>query len=49
MLGPLVRDGALVGWMSLHYNDCPRRWTPADVAALDTAITAVRRVLDASG
>jgi maleate isomerase len=49
MLGPLVRDGALVGWMSVHYNDGPRRWTQADVAALETAITAVHRVLDVSG
>jgi hypothetical protein len=35
--------------MSVHYNDGPRRWTPVDVAALETAITAVQRVLDASG
>jgi hypothetical protein len=49
MLGPLVRDGALVGWMSVHYNDGPRRWTPADVAALEVALTAVHRVLDVSG
>ena len=49
MLGPLVRNGALVGWMSVHYNNGPRRWTPADVGALETAITPVHRVLDASG
>jgi maleate isomerase len=46
MLGPLVRDRALIGWMSVHYNDGPRRWTPADIAALETAITAVHRELD---
>jgi maleate isomerase len=48
MLGPLVRGGALVGWISVHYNDGPRRWTPADVAALERAITALHRELDAS-
>jgi GAF domain-containing protein len=48
MLGPLIRGDTLVGWMSVHYNDGPRRWTPADVGALEAAVEAVHRALDAS-
>ena len=48
MLGPLIRGDALVGWMSVHYNDGPRRWTPADVGALEAAVEALHQALDAS-
>ena len=48
MLGPLIRGDALIGWMSAHYNDGPRRWTAAEIVALEAAVSAVHQVLDAS-
>jgi Alpha/beta hydrolase family/GAF domain len=46
MLGPVVRDGALVGWISVHQTGGPRRWTATDVAALETAVRDANRELD---
>jgi 3-oxoacyl-[acyl-carrier protein] reductase len=49
MLGPVVRGDVLTGWISVHHDKGPRRWTDADVKALETAIDQVQRALDASG
>lgn len=38
MLGPLVRDGALIGWISVHHGGTTRKWSAADIAALDAAM-----------
>ena len=46
MLGPVIRDGRLVGWVSVHHTGGPRRWSASDVAALETAVRAVHRELD---
>lgn len=46
MLGPLVRAGQLIGWVSVHHNGGTRAWTPAEVAALDAAVAALHRELD---
>ncbi len=46
MLGPVIRDGQLVGWVSVHHTGGPRRWSALDVAALETAVGAVHRELD---
>jgi len=35
MLGPLVRGGQLVGWVSVHHTGGPRAWQPHEVAALE--------------
>lgn len=43
MLAPLVRDGQLIGIISVHYAPSTRKWTEEDVAALDDA---ARRVSD---
>lgn len=43
MLGPLVRDGLLIGWVSVHYTAGSRKWSEKDVNALRGA---VERVLD---
>jgi maleate isomerase len=48
MLGPVIRDGRLVGWVSVHHTGGPRRWNASDVAALETAVGAVHRELDAA-
>jgi maleate isomerase len=47
MLGPVIRDGSLVGWLSVHHRGGGRRWSANDVAALETALAEVRRQLDA--
>ena len=46
MLGPVIRDGRLAGWVSVHHTGGPRRWSAGDVAALETAVGAVHRELD---
>ena len=43
MLGPMVKDDAVFGWISVHHNDGPRHWTQADVGALKQAIEAAHR------
>ncbi|MFC5834423.1 GAF domain-containing protein [Nonomuraea insulae] len=37
MLGPLVKDGEMYGWLSVH-SLTPREWTAGDQAALAQAI-----------
>lgn len=46
MLGPIFRDGKLVGWISVHDCNGPRTWTAADLQALDTATTRAGKVID---
>jgi GAF domain-containing protein len=46
MLGPLVRDGHLIGWISVHYTHGPREWSDEDVDALRDAIERTQRELD---
>ena len=46
MLGPVVRGGALTGWISVHVEGGPRQWTEADVRALESAIDRVQHELD---
>ena len=41
MLAPLLRDGRLVGIVSVHESAGPRAWTSADVAALETATARI--------
>jgi maleate isomerase len=41
MLAPLVRDGRLVGILSVHYAPATRVWTSQEVAALDTAAARI--------
>jgi len=45
MLGPLIRDNALQGWVSVHYCKGPREWSEADRAALDDAVRSVNAIL----
>ena len=46
MLGPVVRGGALTGWISVHVEGGPRQWAEADVRALESAIDRVQHELD---
>jgi maleate isomerase len=49
MLAPLVRDGQLIGIISVHYAPATREWTDEDVAALDDAARRVSDELAAGG
>jgi GAF domain-containing protein len=45
MLAPLFnRQGYLQGWISVHYVDGAREFTPADLAALNHAQAEVKRM-----
>jgi maleate isomerase len=46
MLGPIVRDEDVVGWLSVHYMPSPREWGEDDVAALEQAVGRVEAELD---
>jgi maleate isomerase len=46
MLGPVVRDGKLAAWLSVHENRSSRKWTEDEVAALQSAVARVHEVLD---
>ena len=46
MMAPVERDGALTGWISVHYNAGPRDWSAADVAALESAVKIAHAILD---
>jgi GAF domain-containing protein len=46
MLGPLVRDDHLIGWISVHYTPGPREWSDKDVDALREAIERTQQELD---
>jgi maleate isomerase len=45
MLGPIVRDGRMIGIISVHYTPGPREWGEEDVAALQGALERVQRTL----
>ena len=46
ILAPVIRGEALTGWISVHYNPSPRKWTPQDVAAVEEAIRTAHAILD---
>jgi len=48
MLGPVIRRGAMQGWVSVHFCDGPRDWSDTDKAALDHAVREVADALDAA-
>jgi GAF domain-containing protein len=41
MLAPLVREGRLVGIVSVHHAGTPREWTDEEVAALEATAARV--------
>jgi maleate isomerase len=45
MLAPILQNGNLQGWVSLHECSGPREWTPADIEKLDRAVTEVNSLL----
>jgi maleate isomerase len=47
MLAPVEENGALIGWVSVHYLPAPRKWTQEDVAAIGAAAGRIQRALAA--
>ena len=47
MLGPIEREGRLVGWLSVHQLE-ERAWSPSDVAALEAACAQVSNELEST-
>jgi maleate isomerase len=45
MLAPVEEDGALIGWVSVHYLPSPRKWTPEDAAAIGAAASRIQKAL----
>jgi len=45
MLQPVVRDGRMIGWISVHQVGQPRAWSEADVAALARAAGTARSLI----
>jgi maleate isomerase len=43
MLGPLVKDDKLVGWISVHHNGGTRKWLEHEIAALEQTVNAIQR------
>jgi maleate isomerase len=48
MLSPLVRNSALLGYISVHQSGRPRVWTDADIEALRRATAQVGRYFGAT-
>ncbi len=49
VLAPIVRDGRLVAFVSVHYNLAARRWSRRDVAFVEDAARRLGELLDAGG
>ena len=45
MLAPVVREGRLDGWISVHETAAPRQWTVQDQAAAENAVARVLALL----
>jgi maleate isomerase len=48
MLAPVVRDGRMVAFVSIHYLPTARRWSPRDVTLLGEAAHRVGELLPPS-
>jgi hypothetical protein len=46
MLAPVIRNDALLGWVSVHYTGSAHQWSHANVEAIETAARRVRELID---
>ena len=46
MVAPVIKDGDVVAWVSVHYTRGPRVWTDAEIARIETACEGVRELLE---
>jgi maleate isomerase len=49
MVAPVVYNGHLIGWVSVHNIRGPHRWTKSEIAAIEAACAEVGRRIDALG
>lgn len=49
MLGPIIRDSKLAGWISVHENRSTRQWTEGEIDRLKGAVAKVHESLDQAG
>jgi maleate isomerase len=45
MLTSVFRDDEMVGWVSVHYTQGPRKWTAEDIKMIESAAAEVQAVL----
>jgi maleate isomerase len=48
MIAPIVRADKMVGWISVHHDESARQWTREDVVALEAAVDAAQKAMDAT-
>jgi maleate isomerase len=48
LVGLEAADGEVIGWISVHYVPGTRKWTDAEIAALQGAAGQVRTILQRS-
>ena len=46
MVAPVIKDGDVVAWVSVHYTRGPRVWTDTEIARIEAACEGVREVLE---
>jgi maleate isomerase len=49
MLGPIMRDDKLVGWISVHENRRTRQWSESEIERLASALEQVDGLLSQNG
>lgn len=48
MIAPIVRADNMMGWIAVHHDEPARQWTREDVVALEAAVDATQKAMDAS-
>jgi GAF domain-containing protein len=46
MLTPVIKNGEMVGWVSVHYTKGSRKWTEEEIRMIEIAADRVRSVLE---
>lgn len=46
MVAPVVSNGDLVGWISVHYTKGPRKWTETEIRRIEAACEQVTEVME---
>jgi maleate isomerase len=49
MVAPVIRNGHLIGWVSVHNTRGPHQWTKGEIAAIEAACAKIRSQIDALG
>ena len=46
MLTSVTMNSEMVGWVSVHYTEGPRKWTEKEITMIESAADSVRSVLE---